>query len=135
MGVSASYVNGYTQAALYIYDLGLPDIPDDPISPIVADHFRQTIGEALTVAHSRGEKLRCKEANGATYAAHAGVAFLVAKLGRENDSDRFSSFIYLTTKHGKFVKLRISFVESSLAAESLANTIAAAYFAVLWPLA
>lgn len=133
MGISASYVNGYYKIALYVYDLGLTDIPDNPMSAVVTDHFRQAISEALTVAHSRGEKLQCKGAHGAPYPPGVDVAFLVAKLGRENDNDRFTSFIFLTTKNRRFVKLRVSFVQSSLTAESLASTIVTEYFSLLWP--
>jgi hypothetical protein len=132
LGISASYVTGYFQIALYVYDLNLKDIPEDPMSEVVVAHMQQSIGEAISVAQGRGEKLECRAAYGVPYAGIS-VDYLVAALGRENEEGRLSSLIFLTTKSGRFIKLRISFIEASFTAENLAKTIASSYFALLWP--
>lgn len=132
-GVSASYVNAVYSVTLYVYDLGLSNLPEDPLSSSVMEHFQESVQGALTSADSNGERLECKAAHGVSLEPDSGVNYLVATFGLENDQGRFRSFIFLTTKNGRFVKLRMSFHPTSLAAESLSSIVARTYFALLWP--
>ena len=132
LGLSASYANGAYTIGLYVYDLNLKDIPDDPTENLVVSHLHQSIAEAINVAQTRGEVLQCTGAYGVPYAGIS-VDYLVAKLSRAGDEGRLSSVILLTTKLGYFIKLRISFPEAAFSVEGLARTVGCDYFALLWP--
>ena len=132
-GMSASYINAVYSVTLYIYDSGFTDMPDDPVSEVVVEHFRAAIQGAIAAAQARNETLRCKAAHAVAEPPATTAEYLVAKFGTDDDNGRFTSFIYLAVKNGKFVKLRITFSQPSISAESLAEVVANSYFALLWP--
>ena len=133
LGISASYVGGYYQITLYVYDMGILDLPSNPTAPVVATQFEQSIREALAAGAEREDRLEFRDASTGSLTPGGDLHFLVAAFGREGDRDRFSSFLFLTVARSRFVKMRVSFIESSRAAESLAVAIAKSYFVLLFP--
>lgn len=94
-----------TTATIYIFDLQMPNVPNNILDPIVRDQFSQAISDVFQF--HRGDKVelqyeRIKKArNGAPeflFAAFKIVSELTSKM----------SYIFLTARNGKFVKVRVS---------------------------
>ena len=132
-GVSIPYsTSGRLKATVYIYDLGASMIPEGPMSTLVRDHFDQTIEEVSTaVSQGMYESTRTKKIY-LTGAAESGHDFLCAEIEIRENGSLLDSYIFVTGRNGKFVKIRITAPAAEQATKA-ARDFADKFARVLWP--
>ncbi len=131
-GYSAAYRRNAWTATVFIYDLRMKSIPDDPLAPLVREQVQQASAEVhRAVAAGAWEKA----SNRGTYnLPNAGRArfqcadfALVRAGGQELDS-----LLCITKWRGKFIKFRISGAKQSDGTAG-ARRFVEAWSEVLWP--
>jgi hypothetical protein len=115
-GASTTYRGAAGTATLYVYDMGLDDIPEDIDAPVVRAAFESARAE-LQSAVDLGLYARVDEVSrdDLTFSAiwrhvrflHAGYEVEV-KPADGQPAERHATHIYLTAHRGQFVKLRFS---------------------------
>lgn len=117
-------------ATIYIYDSDLPDIPTDPTSEIVVDHFHQAITDVFKFGELQHFEVRLKNKYGRGY-SELGVKFLCADFEIAQEGNPQDSFLFLGLHEGRFVKIRYTAEKSDKSfsnARDFSNSIAA----ILW---
>ncbi|MBM4220589.1 MAG: hypothetical protein FJ170_01430 [Gammaproteobacteria bacterium] len=106
LGHSIAYDGENASATIFIYDGGRSDIPDDPLDPLVMEHF-EVVRNDIRIASERGIYQNLRE--GRPYATgnpEAGVGFLCGEFQFEAGGETRSSLVFLTTYRGRFLKGR-----------------------------
>jgi hypothetical protein len=110
LGYDVTYTRPGWLADIYIYDLGLKSIPEDPRSERIRAQFEQAEGDIFN-AQQRGQyktvALRARFAV-ADAKGRARLACGTFKLRRSNDKKDSDSYLCVTGWNNKFVKLRIT---------------------------
>ena len=131
-GFTVPYSSRLIEVTLYLYDQSVANIPDDPLSEIVRNHFHETTRHVQRAAEVMGTRLTLISTFGVGLPG-GGLEFLSAKFIGEDSGGPFMSIMYLTAKNGKFVKLRMRCREKPEVAEEIARSVANAYADLLWP--
>jgi hypothetical protein len=127
-GYSVAYFRPGWQMTVYIYDLGLSDIPNDVDAGPMRQEFESAKEDVLLSGHKEIELKR------EYVASLGGPRFLCASyiLKSASDSVGVESLLSITTFKNKFVKFRVSGVRSEMS-EVEAQEFVAAWTPVLWP--
>jgi len=129
-GYGVEYLRPGWAVHVYIYDLGLPSIPEDVQSGTV----KQTFEEAKE-AILRSPSYANVELKGAHFIADASLRprFLCATLTfKRQDIANAVSLLCVTSWKNKFVKFRVT-TQSQKGAETEAKSFVEAWAKVLWP--
>jgi len=110
LGVSATFclIDSDATASLYIYDYGFPSIPDGVNSTDLLRHFAEC---KLAI---RGASLAPDSTH--STATSPPVQFRVAQLIGNGPAGTESTWLTMTGRNAHFIKLRVSFAASKLAA-------------------
>lgn len=110
LGYAVTYVRSNWVADIYIYDLGLKPIPDDPRSERIRAQFEQAEGDVFN-AQQRGQYktvvLRARFAV-ADAKGKDRLACGTFRLRRANDKKDSDSYLCVTGWNDKFVKFRMT---------------------------
>lgn len=93
-------------ATIYIYDLSIPNVPSSIADPIVVNQFSNEIG-VLFQFHRGNNKVKLWERS-VLEGRNGAPDFLFAALQIVSESAYNISFLFLTTRNGKFVKIRVT---------------------------
>jgi hypothetical protein len=127
LGAKIRYEFGITKADLYLYDLGMAEIPADIDDPLVTEVYRQSCGEVLTLAEAglyldfelrKSEYLNLGMEGFKPSFLWAAFRYRQAP-GQFTVSEEFRySHIFLRTNGGYFNKVRYTYPESEAANSS-----------------
>jgi hypothetical protein len=134
LGYSASYrLPGWT-IDIYVYDLRLASIPDDPMSEVVKDAMLQAKAE-IVVRGERGDYKNVMLRSDYTIVDSAGgTRFLCAMFTYRHLKIRadVDSYLCMTGWKGKFVKFRMTTPRND-ASSAVSRRFIEAWSGVLWP--
>jgi hypothetical protein len=133
-GIAVAYIGVSINVTLFLYDFGNPDIPSDLHSDVVQEHFRVCMDDVLKLAPRALADVKFV----AAYCAgvkhpDVGHEYLCGQFEGADEHGPLSSFLYLTVKGGKFVKLRMTCRQEVDKAKWLSRSVADAYADQLWP--
>lgn len=121
-GSVIAYESAGLRGAVYVYDGGIANIPTGAASPVLSRHFLETTGALGAAVKERNESAPVPIGS-ATISSFQGCgpqfmwrAFRI-RVGDASATTR----TYLTAMHGRFVKLRVSFADSSAGGRQAAD--------------
>ena len=131
LGRSVAYSGGDRgEATIYMYDLGLPEIPDGPLSQVARQEFDRATNDVF--ARCTDEALQLKLVRQyATGTRDRGQEFLCAELVEGDGLRSWRTFVYLTGAAGKFLKIRLT-LRTDDATDPTARNFADAVASHLW---
>ena len=133
LGVTVPYSAPGLKATVYVYDLGIPTIPEGPTSDITLRLFSRSVEDVHALAtHGVYESVHLQEKYG-TGSPARGQEFLCAQFEIKQGGRRLDSYVFLTAHSSKFIKIRITVPpdsENNRRARAFADDIAVS----LWPL-
>lgn len=132
VGYSAAYRGNPWTATVFIYDLRMTSIPDDPLAPPIREQVQQASAEVHRAVTAGAYE---KATNKGTYnLPDAGRArFQCADFELVRDGGRqLDSLLCITTWRGKFIKFRVSGPKQSNGTAD-ARRFVEAWSKVLWP--
>ena len=132
LGYSVAYRREGWTATVYVYDLGLRSIPDDPRSRVSMRNFEQAKEDVLAA-----------QRQGAYRSAELKRDFLLPETGAprlqcasftlvRRDNNEYDSYLCVTAWRGSFVKLRLT-GERHESNDAAAGRFMAAWMRLLWP--
>lgn len=128
LGFTAAYSGGASgEATIYIYDLGLPEIPDGPKSELVVQNFRESAASFRHI-HKDAQLVSSSLVSTATRPS----AFLGAEFRVSGGKGPFHTFLMLTAFRGSFFKMRLSLPTTGTtydAVQEFVNAVAARLWA------
>lgn len=132
LGYTVPYNGPVQKATIYIYDLGLAAVPDDPTSEVVLNHFNHNVQQIIEMK-SAGffSSVEVKSKYGTGDPA-TGIEFLCCEFRAVEDGKALETFLFLTSYSKLFVKVRFTTPlqdRSSIYAREFANAVAE----LLWP--
>jgi hypothetical protein len=107
LGRSLSYSGHGLEATVYIYSLGLPEIPEDPHSEIVREEFENRKRDIYQI-EGRGAIEHIGDRIVAVDGKSTQVAMHEAKFRFTQQETIRWSYLYLFSESGSFVKLRLT---------------------------
>jgi hypothetical protein len=132
MGFTIPFHGPMIEATLYIYDLGLEEIPADPLDDAIRQHFESATHDVLSLPrYGRYDSVALVNRY-VTGSTEIGPEFLCATFNVTDNDRTFMSFLFLTTHSGRFVKWRIS-INGNRSEEAVARMIVDTYADLLWP--
>lgn len=132
LGFTVPYHGPMIEATLYIYDLGLKEIPANLLDDSVRQHFDGATRDVLSLPRHGQYNSVALVSRYATGSSEIGPEFLCATFSVMDQDKSFMSFLFLTTHSDRFVKWRIS-IHHNESEEAVARMIVDAYADMLWP--
>jgi hypothetical protein len=107
LGHTIAYHGGALgESAVYVYDRGLIDIPENPMSEIVRHEFAIAIQDVLS-AQTPDKRVTLIERYG-TGSPDRGLEFLCAEFILTDEAGERRTLLYVTGAQSRFVKVRIT---------------------------
>jgi hypothetical protein len=132
VGYSAAYRRNPWNATVFIYDLRLPSIPDDPLGPLIGEQVLQASAEInRAVTAGAYEKASSKGTYNLPNAGRARFQCADFTLVRGGGQE-WDSLLCITTWRGKFIKFRVSGPKQPDGTAG-ARRFVEAWSKVLWP--
>jgi hypothetical protein len=104
LGISVAYRGEQGESTIYIYDKGLSEITDGPMSQLIQQEFEQALQDVLNAPNGRGELI----SQHVIGAPGRGPEFLCAEFILKDAIRSRRTLLYLTGASGHFVKIRIT---------------------------
>ncbi len=132
LGYTIPYNGAEEKATIYIYDFGLNNIPEDPMSDVVRQHFEECIAQIMQMK-DRGiySGIEIGDSYGIG-SPTSGLQFLCCEFMVCENDKLLDTFLFVTSYGGKFVKLRYTMPHCKHASTS-ARGFADAVGSLLWP--
>jgi hypothetical protein len=131
-GYSVTYQGPHAEATLYLYDYGLADVPSDLESEMAHEHFSECILAVMQGRIALFNEQAQLESKFALRNRENVTRFLGAEFSVERDKQSLTSFLFLTSLAGRYVKLRYT-ATSVKDGSAGAHDFLAAFVALLWP--
>jgi hypothetical protein len=132
LGYSAAYRRNAWTASVFIYDLGLKSIPDDPLAPPIREQVQQASAEVhRAVTAGAYQKASNKGAYNLPDAGRARFQCADFEIVRRDGEER-DSLLCITAWRGKFIKFRVTGPRQS-DGTAHARRFVEAWGKVLWP--
>jgi len=114
LGISVGYNIGEVNSTIYIYDLGLSNIPDGVDSNIIRNHFNEIIGEIFEAYEQGHYDAVLKISEGKTTLGNSlgSLDSLSSSLMISQHGVKRISHIYLGVYNRRFLKIRFTYSES-----------------------
>lgn len=107
LGITISYSAPGIKATVFIYDKGISDLREGINNPIVQTHAQQALQDIFTI-HPDAKVLDDLHQGSGSCTSYLRVK-LVYEEGQDRAREAFHSYLYLSSKKGSFVKVRVSY--------------------------
>jgi hypothetical protein len=107
LGVTISYGSPGIKATVFIYNKGIADLGEGINNRIVQAHAQQAIQDIFTV-HPDAKVLDMLNQGSGSCASYLRVK-VVYDEGQDQTREKFHSYLYLGSKKGNFIKVRVSY--------------------------
>ncbi len=107
LGITISYGTPDIKATVFIYDKGITDLREGINNPTVQAHAQQALQDIFTI-HPDAKVLDMLKQGSGSCTSYLRVK-LVYEEGQDHTREAIHSYLYLGSKKGNFVKVRVSY--------------------------